>query len=317
MPFIHFDKISCPNCKKSLESNIQLNKGTFPRFAEVFKSNEIHSTGWTEFEIYPESCGNCELPINLVRNENHEVVSLEYPGDLLLAIQNRRKFLNWKIKQLNGWVSVTLLSRASCSIEGNLGALEYSDFIRGAIDKSEFILDIGCGNQELPIYFMHNTLREKVVIGLDPFPSEFSGTLIKGVAEFIPLADSSVDAVNCASTIDHFMNLDLALHEINRVLRAGGLFSIWDHSGQGNFSARFGYYRKIQRKFSILKSRKFRLYSNGIVFALTDKNDDPFHAYESRQDDWSRNLEKKLESFNFVKIDQQPEKGFGLWKKPD
>jgi len=312
---IKIEVAACPNCRTKLENNTKLNEGGFPKFSDVFPEIVVHATGYTELEEYSQQCSTCDLPMSLAFNEKGELTLFQYPGDLLLAIRDRQAFLDWKKRQLSGWISVSLLSRASCSIEGNLGALDYAAFIKEAIKDSTLILDVGCGNQPIPIYFQVNAVEEKTIVGLDPFPSLFSGSLVRGVAEFLPLTDSSVDLVNCASTIDHFMNLDLSLSEIERVIKPGGVLAIWDHSGAISQDLSPSIFVRLQEWFKGIQIRKFRIYSNGVVFKLDNYNDDPFHSILSRQKNWSRDLKLKLENLNFILIGQSEIDGYSLWRK--
>ena len=305
----------CPNCKENLKDNIKTNEGGFQSFSDVFPEIVVHSTGYSQLEEYSQQCSVCALPMNLIFDEKGDVTLFQYPGDLLLAIQNRIAFLDWKKRQLNGWISVSLLTRASCSIEGNLGAADYSGFIRDILKDSNVILDVGCGNQEMPSYLVTNSTEGKTIIGLDPFPSLFSGTLVRGVAEFIPLKNSSVDMVNCASTIDHFMNLDFSLREIERVVKPGGVLAIWDHSGATDQEGSPRILTRLRERFKEIQIRKFRVYANGVLFKLDDHNEDPFHSRDSREKNWAKNLHFKLVALNFEVIDHLELAGFSLWRK--
>ena len=313
--YIQIKQIACPNCKDSLLNNIRMNEGGFPTFADVFPENVVHSTGYTVFEEYPQQCNSCNLPMRLELNEKGELAHFAYPGDLLLAIKDRFAFLDWKKRQLNGWISVSLLARASCSVDGNLGSLEYAAFIKETIKESEFILDVGCGNQEMPTYLLSDSISDKTIVGLDPFPSLFSGSLVSGVAEFLPLVNSSVDLVNCASTIDHFMNLDTALNEIHRVIKPEGKLVIWDHSGANTHDLTPNAITRILQKIKRNESREFRIYANGVLFKLENYNDDPFHSVLSRKNDWAVNLRLKLEKLNFELVEQRVQAGFSIWRK--
>lgn len=312
---IKIEEVACPNCKERLWNNIKKNEGGFPTFGEIFPETVVHSTGYSEFEEYPQQCKNCGLPVNTDLNENGELVHFAYPGDLLLAIQDRDAFLDWKKRQLSGWISVSLLARASCSIEGNLGAQEYAAYIKEIISESDVILDVGCGNQKMPSYLSSSDTREKTIVGLDPFPSIFSGSLVRGVAEFLPFIDSSMDVINCASTIDHFMNLDIALSEIHRVIKPEGLFVIWDHSGADTQDQTPNVITRLRHKINGNQIRKFRIYENGVLFKLENYNDDPFHSVLSRQNNWAGDLKLKLENLNFELVDQRIQAGFSIWRK--
>jgi hypothetical protein len=86
----------CPNCKENLQENIKRNEGGFQSFSDVFPEIVVHSTGYSQFEEYAQQCSVCALPMNLIFDEKGDVTLFQYPGDLLLAIQNRIAFLDWK-----------------------------------------------------------------------------------------------------------------------------------------------------------------------------------------------------------------------------
>lgn len=89
------------------------------------------------------------------------------------------------------------------------------------------VLEIGSG----PGYFTRH-LRSKAIYCLEPsleFSSSAKGmldpervTVLKGVAERIPLADRSVDKVFCMFSFRDFYDKPSALAEMYRVLRDGG-----------------------------------------------------------------------------------------------
>jgi len=91
----------------------------------------------------------------------------------------------------------------------------------------DVVLEIGSG----PGHFTRH-LRSRTIYCLEPsfeFASSSKGvldmsrvTLLKGVAEKIPLADRSVDKVFCMFSFRDFFDRPAALSEMNRVLREGG-----------------------------------------------------------------------------------------------
>jgi len=97
----------------------------------------------------------------------------------------------------------------------------------------DVVLEIGSG----PGSFTRH-LKSRTVYCLEP-SLEFSKsskevldmdrvTLLKGVAEKIPLADSTVDKVFCMFSFRDFFDRPAALGEMNRVLREGGEAVITD-----------------------------------------------------------------------------------------
>jgi len=97
----------------------------------------------------------------------------------------------------------------------------------------DVVLEIGPG----PGYFTRH-LRSRTVYCLEPslrFTASVKGlfdpervTLLKGVAEQIPLADGSVDKVFCTFSFRDFYDKPSALSEIHRVLREGGELLVTD-----------------------------------------------------------------------------------------
>jgi demethylmenaquinone methyltransferase/2-methoxy-6-polyprenyl-1,4-benzoquinol methylase len=93
--------------------------------------------------------------------------------------------------------------------------------------EDDVVLEIGPG----PGYFTRH-LKSRTIYCLEPSlrfaesvkdvldPSRV--TLLKGVAEKIPLADSSVDKVFCMFSFRDFFDRPAALSEMNRVLKDGG-----------------------------------------------------------------------------------------------
>ncbi len=69
-----------------------------------------------------------------------------------------------------------------------------------------------------------------LISGIDPLepfsnhPFEF----VQGFAEFLPWEDGTFDVITAATSLDHVIDLDLALSEIVRVLKPGGLFLVWE-----------------------------------------------------------------------------------------
>lgn len=118
---------------------------------------------------------------------------------------------------------------SSCAINGRFNAHLFAGFAAPYLHGR--VLDIGCGPYATPIYLEGYPVE--YISGIDPLepfeahPFEF----VQGFAEFLPWQDDSFDVVIAATSLDHVLSLDLALSEIRRVLRPGGLFLVWDWFG--------------------------------------------------------------------------------------
>lgn len=108
-------------------------------------------------------------------------------------------------------------------------ALLFGGFIGATVDRSEIVLDIGCGiTPELPIYIRDLSLKR--YLGLEPLPTSVQREypcLVGAIAESIPLAAKSIGAAVLATSIDHIEKIDEAVAEMKRVLRPGGRIYFW------------------------------------------------------------------------------------------
>lgn len=114
---------------------------------------------------------------------------------------------------------------------------EMLDVVTGEIAAPKTILDIGCGTGKLleKARSLHPSAQ---LIGIDPAEGMVelargrlpSATIYLGVAESLPLADSSVDVVLSSISFHHWSDQLAALREIKRVLRSGGCFCLGDIS---------------------------------------------------------------------------------------
>jgi len=106
----------------------------------------------------------------------------------------------------------------------------YIPWLEDYIDKLPdpvFILDIGCG----PVCasrFIERGEKTHLDPLLDDFRRAYPGKLPKGkhlavAAENIPIPDASFSLILCIDALDHMMNPELALHEMERLLKADGV----------------------------------------------------------------------------------------------
>ena len=96
------------------------------------------------------------------------------------------------------------------------------------------ILDIGCGNQGLPVYL--SNFPTEMISGIDPLPADAAAEFeqVQGFNEFLPWPDGAFNTAVNATSLDHVLSLDLALRETARVLAPGGRFIVWIASVPGS-----------------------------------------------------------------------------------
>ncbi|MCI0608131.1 MAG: class I SAM-dependent methyltransferase [Anaerolineae bacterium] len=118
----------------------------------------------------------------------------------------------------------------SCANHSRPDARTFSGFIAPYL--SGRVLDVGCGPYAMPNYLENYPVD--LISGLDPLepfeahPFEF----VRGFAEFLPWEDNTFDVVIAATSLDHTIDLKLALSEIRRVLKPGGYLLVWDWFGE-------------------------------------------------------------------------------------
>ena len=131
----------------------------------------------------------------------------------------------WKQLQKNG------ISAYDNSPSDNLGVGFRKDFIEFAdfCNLSGLVLDVGVGPQKIPTHIEYNKNKDVEYIGIDPIagqqPRDF--TFIQGLAEYLPFKDQLFDHVIFVTSLDHFIDPVIALHEAKRVLKETGTICIW------------------------------------------------------------------------------------------
>ena len=97
--------------------------------------------------------------------------------------------------------------------------------------EGKLVLDIGCGNgryggtnyTESEYSYVNYNCR---YIGIDPLYGENRNVpFVQSVAEYLPFKSEIFDTVIMVTSMDHFMDLDMALSECKRVLKPGGIFA--------------------------------------------------------------------------------------------
>jgi SAM-dependent methyltransferase len=93
------------------------------------------------------------------------------------------------------------------------------------------VLDVGCGEGQVARHIAR-TVPGSEVIGVDPSVAQLvvaeerggGPRYLRGAADALPVATGSVDAVVACLVFEHITNVDVALAEVARVLRPGGIF---------------------------------------------------------------------------------------------
>jgi SAM-dependent methyltransferase len=117
----------------------------------------------------------------------------------------------------------------SCAVDQRPDARLFSGFVAPYLKGR--VLDIGCGPTETPVYLRNYPIE--YISGIDPIepfqphPFEF----VQGFAEFLPWEDKTFDVVIAATSLDHTLDLNLALSEVKRVLKPGGTLLVWEWFG--------------------------------------------------------------------------------------
>lgn len=113
----------------------------------------------------------------------------------------------------------------SCSVKGHVQGNSFRKFARRYLGG--YVLDIGCGPQDVPLYLEDCELQK--IYGLDPLPPSGKHPFVyeQGIGEFIPWCDNSFDCVIFATSLDHVFLLDKVLSETKRVCRNSGKVLFW------------------------------------------------------------------------------------------
>ena len=136
--------------------------------------------------------------------------------------------LNWPIYVEclgRGTASYATFPPGSCSTAAHPQADLFRAFLRPYLRGQ--VLDVGCGPQPLPWYLRDYPLTR--LSGIDPIsaPGDHPFHFVPGFGEFLPWDDAQFDVVVSGTSLDHYYLLDVGLHEVFRVLRAGGHFLAW------------------------------------------------------------------------------------------
>lgn len=163
-------------------------------------------------------------------------LSAGYLGTIgrLLALRNSVKAADYDHRAFDSWIPLQRYwQRARFRV------------IRGMVDGSQRILDIGCGSsrilQSLP-----------QAVGLDMQIRKLrwlrspGRVLVQGSLSRLPFEDESFDAVICSEVIEHIARSDIDLRDMVRVLSPGGMLVLGTPDyGRWTWRALEGLYKKV------------------------------------------------------------------------
>lgn len=152
------------------------------------------------------------------------------------------------------WLQISAIEERPEKKHWQLFLQNSKDFLPPNLETS-VILDVGCGPDGLIFYYPKTGTK----IGIDPLIDSYmlhydihkGNLLVKGLGEYLPFRDGSVDAVFCNNALDHMKDPLNVLREICRVLRRGG-FLLLDVNTQpllDRFSIEKGLYQPMLNEY--------------------------------------------------------------------
>ena len=119
------------------------------------------------------------------------------------------------------------------------------------------VLDIGCGINPKLNYFDKEINKEVNFIGLDPLlgSKEREFCFLRGIGEYLPFLDKTIDQIIIAGTLDHFINPLLVLKEAKRVLKKDGEINVWITIFDPDYERKIDL---IKRAVNLIKKGNFR-----------------------------------------------------------
>ncbi|MDO8542555.1 MAG: methyltransferase domain-containing protein [Opitutaceae bacterium] len=235
-------------------------------------------------------------------------VGVSYEQARLLQAAFPARFRLYRALCNNGFVSYHELAAGSVSLPGREDVAEFGRFLSHHAGNGEWLLDVGCGPLPVPGYLEPLRGRGLRFLGLDIYPTSFDGFRITGCAEFLPLADRSIDVVVFGTSLDHVCDLTQTLQEMSRILRRGGRCCIWMGDRRPYWREFFfpdapatvvvrrifgGFPKRVLRNvlnghrpfYGILhhfRHGRYWEYENGSTFYCPPGAIDPFHMYFER-----------------------------------
>lgn len=137
----------------------------------------------------------------------------------------------WNKLQENGMVSYTNDPHHNLNVGYRKDCVEFVRFC----NFKGFILDIGCGPQKIPSYIFEGNKPYTSFVGIDPLMGENprSFTFVCGLGEYLPFREKLFDQVLFVTSLDHFIDVEVALREAKRVLKGNGKICIWHGEKNG------------------------------------------------------------------------------------
>ncbi len=195
----------------------------------------------------------------------------------------------WSKLQGNGMVSYMADPEHNLSVGSRKGCVEFVRFC----DFHGMVLDVGCGPQTIPAYMSGCVNSDVLFVGIDPFIGLHSFNFVCGLAEHLPFHDGLFDQVLFATSLDHFIDIEIALREAKRVMKDTGNICIWHGEKNGNDSSgkTNEWYENLvvpegaQDRFHYRRfmSQEIESYASGLGLAVINKE-----TYVV--DDWRRNV---------------------------
>jgi SAM-dependent methyltransferase len=100
-------------------------------------------------------------------------------------------------------------------------------------DANGVVVDVGCDDPKLSRSLFPSSAG---YIGFDPTFGSRSELSLIAMAEFMPFANQSVDAVSFLTSLDHILDYHAAIDEAHRILKPGGALYlatlIWTHDAE-------------------------------------------------------------------------------------
>jgi len=131
----------------------------------------------------------------------------------------------WTECQKEGLETYLADPKHNLSVAGHPLAELFRAFVKPYLEG--YVLDIGCGTQDVPYYLSHHPLE--YIAGIDPLPPTETHPFAfsQALAERLPWPDDTFHRVTVATSLDHMILLDQAFNEVKRVLKPGGFFIAW------------------------------------------------------------------------------------------